>query len=78
MGVVMQVMKYALEPYTGTDTFVGIFTQTMIAGILGLTAFVGVGLFMRMQELISLIDSFKTRFTAKQVSVASEGISEEV
>lgn len=73
MGVVVQFMKYGVEPYFGTETFVGVFLQGAISGLVGIAVFIVVGLFINMEELNTFITSIKRRmFKENKGEVATE------
>jgi len=81
LGLTAQAMKYLVEPWLGTDTFVGIAGQGAIAGICGLAVFVGLSLLLRSQEMILFIESFRRKFLrqAKEAkALETESIEEEV
>lgn len=73
LGVVTQWLKYAVEPATGTDTFIGIFSQGLIAGVGGLIAFVAVSWLLRSEELFSFIGSLTKRFVRQAAVPELEG-----
>jgi len=75
MGVVVQFMKGAVEPYFGTTTFVGIFAQGFFSGIAGLAVFVLVGILIRMEELSIVIASLKRKLIKEKKGLGEvEGI----
>lgn len=77
LAAVTQWAKFALEPYTGTDTFVGIFSQGLIAGLAGLVVFTLVMAFMRSEELLELIAGLKRRLFRVAAVPAVEEIREQ-
>ncbi|MFH1172906.1 MAG: oligosaccharide flippase family protein, partial [bacterium] len=52
MGASAQAVKYIVEPYVNMDTFLGILTQGLLAGLAGLVAYGLVGLLLRSQEML--------------------------
>ncbi len=78
MGFVTQFMKFGVEPFFGTQTFVGIFLQGFLSGIVGLGMFVLVGLFLEMEELTTVIGSLKKRLFVKKEFLGEEGIDSTV
>lgn len=78
MAVVTQFMKYGIEPYFGTQTFVGIFLQGLIAGLVGISVFIIVALALRSQEMYTLFDSMKKRLFKEKANYPKMGIDENV
>lgn len=66
MGLVIQTLKYFLEPYTGTETFLGILAQGAIAGLGGLLIFILVSLILKSEEMALFISSLQRRFLRKE------------
>jgi len=73
LGGVTQWLKYAIEPFTGTSTFVGIFSQGLIAGVGGLVAFVAMSWLLRSEELFNFMGALTKRFVRKAAVVELEG-----
>jgi len=67
MAIVAQFMKFGTEPYFGTATFVGIFLQGLIAGLVGIAVFIVVGLALKSQEMITFANSLKRRIFKENV-----------
>lgn len=61
MGFVVQYVKYAIAPFVGTETFLGIAAQGLVAGGLGLCAYCGVLWCMRSSELFTVWESIRRR-----------------
>lgn len=75
MAIVVQFMKFGVEPYFGTETFIGIFLQGFISGMVGIAVFVMVGLLLKSEELSTFLSSIKKRMFRERRSVAStEGL----
>ncbi|MFA5358959.1 MAG: murein biosynthesis integral membrane protein MurJ [Patescibacteria group bacterium] len=75
MSFTTQYLKYVIEPYTGTETFIGIFSQGLLAGLGGILVFILVSLFLRSEEMLVFAASFKRRFLRKE---AVEKVEEEI
>ncbi|HDQ22638.1 MAG TPA: murein biosynthesis integral membrane protein MurJ [Candidatus Uhrbacteria bacterium] len=78
MAIVTQFMKFGIEPYFGTQTFVGIFLQGFIAGMAGIAVFIVVGLALRSQEMHTFINSIKRKLFRKKENYPEMGIDENV
>lgn len=75
MAIVVQFMKFGVEPYFGTETFIGIFLQGFISGMVGIAVFVMVGLLLKSEELSTFLSSIKKRMFRERRPVAStEGL----
>lgn len=78
MAAVTQFMKFGIEPYFGTRTFVGIFLQGLIAGLAGIAVFIVVGLALRSQEMNTFVNSVKRRLFKEKINYPKESIDENV
>jgi putative peptidoglycan lipid II flippase len=78
MAIVTQFMKYGIEPYFGTKTFIGIFLQGAIAGLVGIAVFVVVALALKLQEMFTFIDAIKRRLFKVKANYPKMGIDENV
>lgn len=78
MAVVVQFMKFGIEPYFGTETFVGIFLQGFIAGIVGIAVFVVAGLLLRSREMYTFVNSVRRRLFKQKDLYPEMGIDESV
>ncbi len=78
MAIVTQFMKYGIEPYFGTQTFVGIFLQGLIAGLVGIAVFIVVGCLLKSQEMFTFLDSIKKRVFKQKENYPKMGIDEDV
>lgn len=75
LGLTTQALKYLVEPFTGTETFLGIFSQGLIAGIGGLVVFVIISLVLKSEEMLTFIASIKRKFLKKEaVPEIDEGL----
>ena len=66
MAAVTQFMKYGIEPYFGTRTFLGIFLQGLISGLVGIAVFIVAGLVLRSKEMYTFVNSIKKRIFKEQ------------
>ena len=80
MGVVIQFMKFGVEPFFGTQTLLGVFMQGFISGIVGIAVFVVVGSLLKMEELDNLISALKRKLLKEQKAelAEKEGIEQSV
>jgi len=78
MAAVTQFMKGGIEPYFGTETFLGIFLQGLIAGLAGIAVFVVVACLVRSQEMFTLLDSIKRKLYKLKSNYPKVGIDENV
>jgi putative peptidoglycan lipid II flippase len=75
MAIFTQGMKYVVEPFFGTDTFIGIFLQGFIAGLVGLGVYSLICLWLKSPEMIVFYNSLRRRLI-KQALPEIESISE--
>ncbi|MBF8280283.1 MAG: putative lipid II flippase MurJ [Candidatus Magasanikbacteria bacterium] len=66
MAVVAQIVKTRLGNVLNLDTFAGIFTQGVVAGIVGLAVYVIAGLLLKSEEIKVLVDAVRSRLVRKQ------------
>ncbi len=62
MGVVIQGFKYILGTILDIDTFIGIFTQGILSGILGVIIYGLICYLLRVEEMHIFIESFKRKW----------------
>ena len=62
-GIVGYAGLYFIEPFLNTFTFLGILIQLVFASILAFTVFILISLFLKSEEMISLISSIKRKMT---------------
>jgi putative peptidoglycan lipid II flippase len=75
LGVVSYVSLNAFSPIFGTDTFLGIFLQGFLSGLLGIAACIFVLHILQNEELKELTKTLNTKFwRAKVVAPAQEGL----
>ncbi len=72
IGFVAYLGLNALSPVFGTDTFLGVFFQGFISGILGLLAGSVALYLLKNEEQRDLINTFKTKFWKAKVIVPSQ------
>lgn len=70
LALVTQATKYLVEPLIGTETFIGITSQMIIASSVGLGAYLFIGWLLRLEELTSLADSLKKKWFKKPPLIA--------
>jgi putative peptidoglycan lipid II flippase len=78
MAIVTQFMKYGIEPYFGTRTFIGIFLQGLIAGLVGIIIFIVVACALKSQEMYTFLNAFKKRLYRLKTNYPKTGIDENV
>jgi len=78
MTIVTQFMKYGIEPYFGTETFIGVFLQGFIAGMVGIAVFVVVALALKSPEMNTFINSLKRRLFKDKENYPEMGIDENI
>ena len=78
MAIITQFMKFGIEPYFGTRTFIGIFLQGLIAGLVGIAVFIVVGLALKSQEMITFVNSLRRRMFKEKANYPKESIDENV
>ncbi len=78
MAMVTQFMKFGIEPYFGTQTFIGIFLQGLIAGLVGIAVFIVAGLALRSQEMYTFINAIKRKLFKEKANYPKTGIDENV
>jgi len=66
MAAVTQFMKYGIEPFFGTRTFLGIFLQGLIAGLVGIAVFIVAGLGLRSKEMYTFVNAIRKRIFKEQ------------
>jgi len=78
MAIVTQFMKFGIEPYFGTRTFIGIFLQGLIAGLVGIAVFIVAGLALKSQEMITFVNALKKRIFKEKSLYPKESMDENV
>ncbi len=76
MAIFTQGMKYLAEPVFGTRTFIGILLQGALAGLVGLLIYVLVLFWFKSEELASLINGLKKRWSKKGIILEELEIQE--
>ena len=72
IGFVSYLSLNVLSPIFGTETFLGVFFQGFISGILGIIAGIIVLYLLKNEELRDLISAFKTKFWNIKIIVPSQ------
>jgi putative peptidoglycan lipid II flippase len=72
LGLVSYLSLNILSPIFGTTTFMGVFMQGFISGILGIMAAIIVLYLLKSEELKSLIDALATKFWKTKVVIPSQ------
>ena len=78
MAAVVQFMKFGIEPYFGTQTFIGIFLQGLISGLVGSGIFIVVSLALKSQEMITFANALKRRIFKEKEFYPQESMDESV
>jgi len=66
MGLTIQLLKNLLAPLINMQTFVGIFIQGAISGLVGLIVYILVALLLKSPEMQTLFQTIKNRLVKKQ------------
>lgn len=69
IGFVAYLSLNALSPVFGTETFLGVFLQGFVSGIIGICAGVVVLYFLKNEELDTLAETLKTKFWKAKILV---------
>jgi len=75
MGVVAQYVKSGLGTMVNMQKFWGVFSQGLIAGLIGLIVFIVICYLFKLEEMLVLGEAVKRKFL-KRVQVDKEGIRE--
>ncbi len=70
-ALAIQLMKNFIGPRVNMDTFIGVFTQGAVAGLVGLAVYVGVAIVLRSEEAIGFAAAVKRRVGLEQLPVVS-------
>ena len=68
-GLVTQAMKYAIDRIANIDTFVGIFSQLIVSGGLGIVVFIFMSWILKIKEFFSFKDSILKRFSGARGTI---------
>lgn len=74
MGISIQYAKTLIAPYVNMDTFIGISSQGVGAGLIGLIVYVILGLVLRNHEMIIFVETIKKKLV--RVKNVPEDITE--
>jgi peptidoglycan biosynthesis protein MviN/MurJ (putative lipid II flippase) len=75
-GIVIQILKFLIAKSISLDTFLGVFTQLSLSGLLGLAVFIAACYFLKIPEFLS----FKTMLIKKifgAKKLAASGMAED-
>lgn len=78
MGITIQTFKVLIAPFVNMQTFLGIFTQGLVAGMLGLIAYVVMGLILKSHEMIVFVETIKKKYIRRKalpIDVSGMGTS---
>ncbi|OGY49844.1 MAG: murein biosynthesis integral membrane protein MurJ [Candidatus Buchananbacteria bacterium RIFCSPHIGHO2_02_FULL_56_16] len=65
LALVTQATKYLIEPLVGTETFLAVTTQAVLAALAGSATYLVIGWLLRLEELTYIIDSFRQKLLKK-------------
>jgi putative peptidoglycan lipid II flippase len=72
MGLAMQGTKILLGPWVETRTFLGIFGQGVVAGLIGVATYAGVALFLGSEEARKVVSYAKRRVSRVPAQIVQE------
>lgn len=72
MAIFMQGMKYIIEPFSGTQTFIGIFLQGSIAGTIGFVVYGLICFWLKSPEMVVFLNSFRSRIFRRAIPKISD------
>jgi hypothetical protein len=72
LGLVAYLSLNILSPIFGTTTFMGVFLQGFISGILGIVAAIVILYLLKSEELQDVIETLKTKFWRAKVIAPSQ------
>lgn len=67
MGAVVQGLKYALEPFFGTQTFIGVAFQGSISGVVGIIIYMTICIMLKSEEAIIFFSSIQKKLFKKYI-----------
>ena len=78
-GLVIQIFKYTINSFTDIDTFIGIFTQLMVSGILGIITFLAMAYLLGIEEFFHFKNSisrklFGTKEQIQEITEETDGV----
>ncbi len=77
MGIVIQLSKNFIAPYVDMQKFWGIFTQGIVAGLLGSLTYIIIGLILKCHEMKVFVETIKNKLVrVKNLPEDISGISE--
>jgi len=72
MAIFIQGMKYVIEPFFGTQTFIGIFLQGLIAGTIGFAVYGLICFWLKSPEMIVFYNSLHRRIFRRAMPEISD------
>lgn len=78
MAVTAQFMKFGIEPYFGTQTFLGIFLQGFIAGLVGIAVFVVVAMLLKSPEMFTFVSALRKRLFREKENYPQASMDENI
>lgn len=72
-GVMVQGAERVVEPYVNMNTFIGIFTQSLTAGLLGIFIYISVCALLKSEELLHFYGAIKCRLSGKKADTGDHG-----
>jgi putative peptidoglycan lipid II flippase len=78
MAVTTQFMKFGVQPFFGTQTFVGVFLQGFISGLVGIAVFVVVAMLLKSQEMFTFVNALRRRLFREKQNYPQASMDENV
>jgi len=78
MAVTTQFMKFGIEPFFGTTTFLGIFLQGLIAGLVGIAVFVVAAMLLKSPEMFTFAGALRKRLFKEKANYPQASMDENV
>ena len=72
-GATVQCLKIIIWPFINMETFIGVFSQLMVAAIGGLLIYILICYLFKSEELASVLSVFKRRLPWRKVKLADQG-----
>lgn len=72
-GLTVQGMKIIIEPFVDMTKTLGVFSQGLIAGLLGIIIYITVSYLLRSEELFNFWNGFKNRLPSRKVDTGDQG-----
>ncbi|MDD5341570.1 MAG: murein biosynthesis integral membrane protein MurJ [Patescibacteria group bacterium] len=78
MSIATQFMKFGVEPFFGTQTFLGVFLQGAISGLVGIAVFIAVALLLRSQEMFTFANALRKRLFKEKKNYPQVSMDENI